>query len=208
MSHFCTVVFCKNVRDIESILAPYQENNMGDVPERYLSFFENEDCDIDPKTGKHGYWENPNKKWDWWQVGGRYRCFFRTLGGQIETSIAQLREIDFSPNLKRAKSAEREWDIAVNGAERTKEEEHELYYRKTYYLEQWGDKESFVAEASYAAPWAFVTPDGVWYEKGRMGWWAANDATNDSRTAFLKEWEKAISEIPKDYYAVAVDCHI
>lgn len=26
----------------------------------------------DEKTGRYGYWENPNKKWDWWEVGGRW----------------------------------------------------------------------------------------------------------------------------------------
>lgn len=27
----------------------------------------------DPKTGKYGYWENPNAKWDWYQIGGRWQ---------------------------------------------------------------------------------------------------------------------------------------
>jgi hypothetical protein len=26
----------------------------------------------DEKTGKYGYWENPQAKWDWYQVGGRW----------------------------------------------------------------------------------------------------------------------------------------
>lgn len=26
----------------------------------------------DPRTGRYGVWRNPNQKWDWWQVGGRY----------------------------------------------------------------------------------------------------------------------------------------
>ena len=26
----------------------------------------------DPKTGRYGCWENPNRKWDWYQVGGRW----------------------------------------------------------------------------------------------------------------------------------------
>jgi hypothetical protein len=28
--------------------------------------------DRDPETGRYGYWQNPNKKWDWWTVGGRW----------------------------------------------------------------------------------------------------------------------------------------
>jgi len=26
----------------------------------------------DSETGKYGYWENPNSKWDWYQIGGRW----------------------------------------------------------------------------------------------------------------------------------------
>lgn len=27
----------------------------------------------DPETGRYGYWQNPNKKWDYWRIGGRFR---------------------------------------------------------------------------------------------------------------------------------------
>jgi hypothetical protein len=27
----------------------------------------------DEKTGRYGYWRNPNKKWDYWRIGGRWR---------------------------------------------------------------------------------------------------------------------------------------
>lgn len=29
----------------------------------------------DPEKNRYGRWENPNKKWDWWQVGGRWAGF-------------------------------------------------------------------------------------------------------------------------------------
>lgn len=31
----------------------------------------------DAQTGRYGYWENPNAKWDWYQLGGRWRGFFK-----------------------------------------------------------------------------------------------------------------------------------
>lgn len=31
----------------------------------------------DPETGKYGYWENPNAKWDWYQLGGRWSGMFK-----------------------------------------------------------------------------------------------------------------------------------
>lgn len=35
----------------------------------------------DPKTGKIGRYHNPNAKWDWYQIGGRWRGFFPVKGG-------------------------------------------------------------------------------------------------------------------------------
>lgn len=31
---------------------------------------------LDPDTKKYGYYRNPNAKWDWYQIGGRWRGFF------------------------------------------------------------------------------------------------------------------------------------
>jgi hypothetical protein len=35
----------------------------------------------DEKTGRYGYWRNPNKTWDWFQIGGRWRGFFPVKAG-------------------------------------------------------------------------------------------------------------------------------
>ena len=35
----------------------------------------------DPKTGKYGYYHNPNSKWDWWTIGGRWTGYFKTKKG-------------------------------------------------------------------------------------------------------------------------------
>jgi len=38
-----------------------------DFMEKYAEYKRN------PETGKYGYWENPNRKWDWYTIGGRWR---------------------------------------------------------------------------------------------------------------------------------------
>jgi hypothetical protein len=35
----------------------------------------------DPKKGRFGYWENPNRQWDWYVLGGRWRGFFKVKQG-------------------------------------------------------------------------------------------------------------------------------
>lgn len=39
------------------------------------------DKERDPEKGRYGYWENPNKKWDWWSVGGRWSGFLKLKSG-------------------------------------------------------------------------------------------------------------------------------
>jgi hypothetical protein len=43
MSHFTVAVISNSPEDIENLLAPYQENNMGDCPEEFLAFNDLED---------------------------------------------------------------------------------------------------------------------------------------------------------------------
>lgn len=39
MSHFKVAVVVKHESDVERLLAPFQENNMGDCPKEYLEFY-------------------------------------------------------------------------------------------------------------------------------------------------------------------------
>jgi hypothetical protein len=50
------------------------------LKEEYKTFEEYMDdyCGREPnEEGRYGYWENPNAKWDWWKVGGRWNGFFK-----------------------------------------------------------------------------------------------------------------------------------
>lgn len=78
MSHFTVLVIGENQ---EEQLAPFQENNMGDCPKEFMVFEEDEDYDVDEETGKKGHWHNPNSKWDWYVLGGRWTGFFKLKTG-------------------------------------------------------------------------------------------------------------------------------
>lgn len=56
-------------------------------------------------------------------------------------------------------------------------------------------------------PFAFITPDGIWHERGEMGWWAivANEKEQDS---WEEEFKKAIEKLGNDVLVTLVDCHI
>ncbi|GJM78137.1 hypothetical protein HMSSN139_06330 [Paenibacillus sp. HMSSN-139] len=43
MSHFTVAVITESLDKVEDLLAPYQENNMGDCPKEYLEFHDVEE---------------------------------------------------------------------------------------------------------------------------------------------------------------------
>jgi len=93
MSHFKLIVIGDNAEDL---VAPFQENNMGDCPRGFLEFEESEENleKVDEETGKYGYWENPMAKWDYHVRGGRYdNCLKLKKGGYANQALKK--DIDF-----------------------------------------------------------------------------------------------------------------
>jgi hypothetical protein len=90
MSHFTVLVVGD---DYEKALEPFQENNMGDCPKELLKWYgynKNHDRKFfDTKAEaqayasnkKEVYQENPNAKWDWYSLGGRWSGFFKLKPG-------------------------------------------------------------------------------------------------------------------------------
>lgn len=65
----------------------------------------------DSKAGKYGYWENPNRKWDWYQLGGRWTGHFWLKPGCNGVSSPPSRHDD-----PEDKAPEGTADQAIKGA--------------------------------------------------------------------------------------------
>lgn len=118
MSHYTCLVIGPNP---EEQLAPFHEYESTGVRDEHVEFVEISDEKLkaieedysrdhrDGKTleefirsvwgytqndGKWGHWTNPNAKWDWYVLGGRWRDFFRLRNGGC-ASQALKRDIDF-----------------------------------------------------------------------------------------------------------------
>ena len=57
--------------------------------ENYLE----ENYEKDEETNLYGYWENPNAKWDWYEIGGRWRRTLKLKNGQ-GTNSDKLKNIN------------------------------------------------------------------------------------------------------------------
>lgn len=111
------------------------------------------DCENCKGTGLYKTTYNPNSKWDWYEIGGR-------------------------------------WSGLINGKDIVSVQEAIDYVK---------DKDSL---------FAFLTPDGKWFEKGEMGWFGCS--SNNKKETIWKEDSLNILENfnSDDFRVVLVDCHI
>lgn len=223
----------------------------------------------DEQTGKYGYWRNEQTKWDWYQVGGRWRGFLKLKAGAngdhgerswtneneaekpgtCDTALAG--DIDWLGMLnERRDELANQYDdvVRVMAGRRFKpwsaflkdhddglidiEEARRLYHDQQVLndltsgenpvLSRWDasevidavvkakDRDAYADHESKIGciTFAMITPDGKWHEKGKMGWWAVNDATEESTQQFADFWWDTVLNLPPDTRVTLVDCHI
>lgn len=281
MSHFAVTVISKNKGDIDALLAPYQQNNMGDCPKEFLEFVDVEpearkeyetetitkiktqdgkllwpwdeefrvsgtygrgtnthkipdDCEkieilkkdaypsfdqfmseymgykIDQETGKYGYWENPNAKWDYWTIGGRWSGIIKdNLGFKADQS--RIKDLNFNLDQGKYEYAIRFWEINVEKQKLLpgeEEEEYFCFYTPEYYLNRYKSKEEYATSEAEFSTFALITPDGQWHERGSMGWFGFDDSDRESIQDFRDFFKKTIDTTNPEYFLTIVDCHI
>ena len=228
MSHFSVYVFTKkNGKSVEDLLAPYDENltmapyvqytreqaiakvrkeqedyKNGEIYQEYLKdpiAYEEKCCGYnnDPdRIDKHiDYLKNVfPKELEWTDE----ECY------QSEAKWYEEHMIDKDGNLLSTYNPNSKWDwyeeggrfsgnlVTKNGREVNEDWVSKIDWDKTY------------------TPFAYVTPDGVWHERGKMGWWAIVTDEKDK-----DEWEYEYKEMIRGYLSpekeievTVVDCHI
>lgn len=206
---------------------------------------------------------NPNKKWDWYSLGGRWTGFFKVKDGSkhnigrpgIMTPPAKpgygdqllKKDIDFDGMRKEAydeavakydqlaslfpggaiPKIERTWkefteskDWEEKGPEWCRNEYNSqsgiVEFREALKQtkispftslsdyqctrEEKGQKAADNAIATFA-----VLKDGVWYEKGEMGWFAC---VSNEKADWGNEFKALIDSVPDDTLISVYDCHI
>lgn len=233
MSHYAVAVFHRENQDIDDLLAPYDENLKVAPYVRYtkqeaIDYVRGHNYEIQDKSDDE-CWKmlaeeydnntdadgniyttyNPDSKWDWYEVGGRFRDFLKLRNGEI-TDSAPIKELDFSSDKDVYQRALRFWDIIVDHKPLEEGEKKPFnLYKEDYYREYYGNRETYARYRSQFSTYAVVTPDGKWHGKGEMGWWGCSSETADE----AKDWEEHYKErfidaADPDWYITIVDCHI
>jgi hypothetical protein len=236
MSHFSVLVASRSVGQVESILAPYQENNgngcsieylkfedcTGDVEEDYEEYrYTNKYDDIDDFAlsyynydkvdGKYGYWFNPQAMWDWYQIGGRWGGL-KTKEGH-EVGSVRKGNVDFSIDEGIYDYSIRAWELIVEDVEPETEEDKRIigrnYYNKDYFTERFVNKETYAKTQAMFNAYAFIDLDGEWHGQGEMGLFGLSSETaNESLVHQLSFLDNFIKDLDDDVMLTLVDCHI
>ena len=121
---------------------------------------------------------NPNSKWDWYVIGGRW-------GGliQLKKGVKPLQPVNFS------------WGWEEEDKQRViRENRADIAYKK--------DIENFDDLVCFA-----LVKDGEWYERGSMGWWGIVSEEKPDEE-WESEFKRLVSELPDNTLISIYDCHI
>ena len=232
MSHYAVLVIHKEGQDIEELLAPYDENlevepyfkhtydeALKIVKEEYVPynnflkeysdkelidwFVNNYSAYVLKADGLYSTY-NPNSKWDWYQIGGRFSDGLELTDEGIDEAIksydhgwfgqaseeeqieyvkyadsAPIKYIKWLTTLSQEEKDElrRWWEINVDGDELKDGEEKDEYffYKPEYYKRRYKDVDTYIKTKEMITFFAVITPDGKWYAPSNMGWWACTD---------------------------------
>lgn len=202
----------KRLKELIDYCQPMVDNYTNEDYYNYIAEDYSEDM-IDNEGNIYSTY-NPDSKWDWWEIGGRWNNLL-TLKREkendpiVHANVAKIKDIDFDyTDLKNIKYNEMLWEKIVEGKHQDNRELFSIY-DKEYLLNRYETKENYVKSVTKFRTYAILTPDGVWHEAGQIGLFGVSGATEDNEKAFDENYFNILdTEKYKDYLLVVVDCHI
>lgn len=190
MSHFSVAVFHHPNQDIDDLLAPYDENAQYDNEEDETHY-------------------NPDAKWDWYTIGGRWDGLLRTKSGD-RVNEALIKNIDFEPDPDHIAKAKRWWAVCIDKElpQTNVEADWYMLWKEEYYRERFSDADDFALKTSLIITHAVIMPDGKWYEEGSMGWFGMSSASIEEERRWADEYSKFFDNVDEGDIVTIVDCHI
>jgi len=188
------------------------------------------------RADKIGRVTNPNSKWDWWVIGGRWSDFLHLKSGG-KADQAQKKDIDFEAPKQEARARAKEsyaraktalgsltfigWDEV-----RDKKFPGEIDKARDFYKDQEAIK---ALRAEFKSPWLecddFLLDEETYLHNAELssistyavikdGKWLAHGEmgwwglSSDENDSWQKDFGTILDSIPEDMFLTVVDCHI
>lgn len=186
-----------------------------------LQIYEDESYD---KNGNHLTTYNPNSKWDWYEIGGRWNKILLVKEevkdieegtpswGNLDSinkkapegfkwvTGAKIKDIEFEKAIEfnnTYNKSIRFWELYVEGQKPQNEEEKEMIKWEIYKKEYYIER--YETKENYAKINSIFTTWALldekgWHEKGEMGWFAMANDTKDSELLFIEKFTETIQK--------------
>ena len=231
MSHFSVLVIHDENTSIDELLAPYDESirvapykvftkqeAVSYVRKNYPEFAKETDeacwkylAESYKADSEGNLYDdfNPNGKWDYYEIGGGFENSLRLKDGRRVNS-AKLKDIDFSLAEEEYQGALRCWDIIVEHKPLEPNEEKPFsFVSEEYYRERYGTRENYIKSCATFYTYAVITPNGIWHEPDRMGWFGMSNVSPAQEAEWEREFHKKFLENEKpEMVLTVVDCHV
>lgn len=148
---------------------------------------------------------NPNSKWDWYQIGGRWKNLLIINDPENESKTKHVNS---------AKIKDIRWDLMIKESENEYRKTDKEYFEKIYntnesYRKKYKTLENIINSICSFNTYAVLTPDGKWHEPGPMGWWGISEASIKEINRFEEKYnETFIKNANPEWTLTIVDCHI
>jgi hypothetical protein len=203
-------------KEWEALIKPIEEGRKAAERKHPLYMKPDPACEDCHGTGLYATTYNPQSKWDWYQIGGRWTGAISGYDPNLDPrnwrtcdlcngTGTRRQPIPNDPSWKPKKGV-------CNGCQQYRKLGVPLGKEVAFTVaEHEGDIATVgsllkVDEGKPFIPFAVLTPMGEWAERGTMGWWAiVTDKKDDGA------WKKQVVRVYEKYkenVAVLVDCHI
>jgi hypothetical protein len=163
---------------------------------------------------------NPQSKWDWYSMGGRWMGFFKAkIGASGDIGNPGVFDNEAKPNhfdsmlkkdidfegMKEESIAERK-RLWIEAQEKIKNGETGVDF--LYGIEDGDTEETYVDRGKAAGQTFAILMKGKWYEKETMGWWGCTSNRQMTDEEWVEKYGKLIDSLDGDTRLTVVDCHI
>ena len=148
------------------------------------------------QNGRYGFWYNPNAKYDYFSIGGRWNGALLTKDGKRVNS-AKVTEIDFERMKRNAL------------AELPPFEEYlaESYLPESYLRGKYPTENDYRTVLSTFYTFAILTPEGLWLEEGQVGSFGFSSETREEAMHWINGYRNWLEKY-RDCFLTVLDCHI
>lgn len=171
------------------------------------------------ENGRYGFYENPNRKWDWYEFGGRWKKSIPVIMKDEKKDYVyccQIKDIVHEGFSEDYNNEIRFWELYVEKDVPKNDEEKEIlkgwYYKEKWYLDVYKDKKTYAKlKASFTTHAVLKMEDGKpsWYEVGEMGWFGSSGDTEEERLNWEKNYyDNFLKNENPESLIIIVDCHI